>query len=268
MAEFESTIKGDMSLFYEDKGVGQTVVLLHGFCGSHAYWKYVTDDLSEYYRVIAIDLRGHGKSAVPEDSYTIADMANDLKLLLDKLEVEHASIIGHSLGGYIALSFAEQYKEYVEGLGLIHSTAYPDSEKAKQGRLKAIESIQSQGMEGFIDRLSEKLFAPQNLEPFKGEVEFIKTIGYATKIQGAVGALEAMKNREDKIQFLKEYNKPLLLVAGQEDQIIPIEKTFAIEGEHVSQILLEKSGHMGMLEEPQAIIEALNTFLEDIKNKG
>ncbi len=267
MEEFESVIKSDVSLFYEDKGVGQTVVLLHGFCGSHAYWKYVTEGLSPYYRVIAIDLRGHGQSAVSEDSFTVDDMADDLKLLLDKLEVERATIIGHSLGGYIALSFAERYNNYIEGLGVIHSTSYPDSEEGKDGREKAIESIRKNGIKGFIDELSKKLFSPQNMETFKGEVEFIKTIGYSTKINGAIGALEAMKKRQDKTDMLQKYDKPLLLVAGQEDQIIPPEKTFVAEGEHVTQVLLKKSGHMGMLEEPQATIDILNKFLTDLKQQ-
>jgi pimeloyl-ACP methyl ester carboxylesterase len=265
MAEFESTINSDVSLFYEDKGVGQTVVLLHGFCGSHAYWKYVMDGLTTYYRVIAIDLRGHGHSAVSEEPFTIDDMAEDVKLLMDKLEIERATIIGHSLGGYIALSFAERYDNLLEGIGLIHSTSYPDSEEGKIGRDKAKENIQQNGIEGFIDELAKKLFAPQNMEHFKGEVEFTKTIGRSTKIHGAIGALEAMKNREDKTQFLKGYNKPVLLLAGQKDQIIPPENTFVSEGDHVTQILLENSGHMGMLEEPKAFIDALNTFLTDIK---
>lgn len=265
MAEFESTIKSDVSLFYEDKGVGQTVVLLHGFCGSHSYWKYVMDGLTSYYRVIAIDLRGHGQSAISEESFTIDDMAEDVKLLLDSLEIERATIIGHSLGGYIALSFAERYDHLLEGIGLIHSTSYPDSEEGRKGRDKAMENIQQNGMEGFIDELVKKLFAPQNIHPFKGEVEFTKTIGYSTKIQGAIGALEAMKNRVDKTRFIKGYKKPLLLLAGQEDQIIPPEKTFVSEGDHVTQVLLENSGHMGMLEEPQAIIDVLKTFLTEMK---
>ncbi|MCM3617229.1 alpha/beta hydrolase [Sutcliffiella horikoshii] len=266
MEEFESTIKSDVSLFYEDKGVGQTVVLLHGFCGSHAYWKYVMDELTTYYRVIAIDLRGHGQSAVSEESFTINDMAEDVKLLLDSLEIEQASIIGHSLGGYIALSFAEKYDELTEGIGLIHSTAYPDSEESKKGREKAIQNIRANGIEDFIDELSLKLFAPQNIEAFKGEVEFTRSIGYSTKVQGAIEALEAMKNREDKTPFIKEYSKPLLLLAGKEDQIIPSEKTFLIDGEHVMKILLSKSGHMGMLEEPKVVIDALKTFLTSMKN--
>ncbi|KMJ59648.1 hypothetical protein AB685_01885 [Bacillus sp. LL01] len=267
MEEFESIIKSDVALFYEDRGVGQTVVLLHGFCGSHGYWKYVMEELSQYYRVIAIDLRGHGQSTVSEDSFSIDDMADDLKLLLDKLEIERSSIIGHSLGGYVALSFAERYEQYIEGLGLVHSTTFPDSEEGKKGREKAIEKIQSNGINGFIDELAKKLFSPKNFEPFKGEVEFTKSIGFSTKKNGAIGALEAMKNRADKTEFLSEFTKPLLLVAGKEDQIIPPEKTFVTEGDHVTQVLLDESGHMGMLEEPQVIIDTLNRFLSDTKNK-
>jgi len=80
MAEYESTIHKDISLYYEDRGVGKPVVLLHGFCGTHAYWKYIMEELSSYYRVIAIDLRGHGKSAVSEEPFSIDDMAQDIEI--------------------------------------------------------------------------------------------------------------------------------------------------------------------------------------------
>jgi pimeloyl-ACP methyl ester carboxylesterase len=267
MADYEIIIQDAISLYYEDKGAGQPVVLLHGFCGTHAYWKYVTEELSKYYRVIAIDLRGHGKSAVSEDTFSIEDMANDVQLLLAKLQINYAAIIGHSLGGYVALAIAENHENILSGLGLIHSTPVSDSTEAKQGRDRASQRIQREGMKGFIDDLTQKLFSPQNAEDFKGEVEFARQLGYQTKVSGAVGTLEAMKNREDRQAFLEIFNKPLLLVAGKGDQIIPVEKTFAALGENVQKVLLEHSGHMGMLEEPQAVIDAFNKFLKNIEKQ-
>ncbi|WP_051317056.1 alpha/beta fold hydrolase [Ectobacillus panaciterrae] len=117
------------TISYADEGNGEPIVLLHGFCGSHAYWEKVIPELAKNCRVIAPDLRGHGKSSVTESDYSIQDMAEDIKHLLDKLETDKATIFSHSLGGYIVLAFAERYSERLKGFSLVHSTAYPDSEE-------------------------------------------------------------------------------------------------------------------------------------------
>ncbi|MBM7619406.1 pimeloyl-ACP methyl ester carboxylesterase [Bacillus tianshenii] len=261
MAEYESTIHNDISLYYEDKGVGKPVVLLHGFCGTHAYWKYIMEELSSYYRVIAIDLRGHGKSAVSEEPFTIDDMAQDIAQLLEQLEIEKATVLGHSLGGYVTLALAENTPSVVEAFGLIHSTGAEDSAEAKEGRDKAIERINEEGMKGFIEELSVKLFAEENLEEMTNEVEFVKKLGFNTRVNGAQGALHAMKNRENREHIIKELNCPILLVAGKGDKIIQPEKTFITEGPHIHRTLMEKSGHMSMIEEPNELLDAIIGFL-------
>ncbi|QFT89277.1 Dihydrolipoyllysine-residue acetyltransferase component of acetoin cleaving system [Bacillus sp. THAF10] len=264
MAEYEKVIKDDISLHYEDQGVGHAIVLLHGFCGSHEYWKYVIDELEDRYRIIAVDLRGHGDSAVAENEFTIEDMADDVKVLLESLEIEEATVIGHSLGGYVALQLAKNNPALINGLGLVHSTPHSDNEEAKEGREKGKRRILDEGMENFLDDLVPKLFSPENLETHKGEVEFTKVLGLKTKPQGAIGALNAMKNRRDMIPFLKDYQGKLLLVAGENDQIIPKEKTFVKEGNHVTKRLLEDSGHMSMLEEPKQLIETIRDFIKSL----
>ncbi|MGD6831661.1 alpha/beta fold hydrolase [Sutcliffiella halmapala] len=261
MAEYESTIHKDISLNYEDKGVGKPVVLLHGFCGTHVYWKYIMEELSSYYRVIAIDLRGHGKSAVSEEPFSIDDMAQDIDHLLKQLEIEKATILGHSLGGYVTLALAENSPRMVEAFGLIHSTGAEDSEEAKKGREKAIERINEEGMKGFIEELSGKLFADENIDEMANEVEFVKKLGFNTRVNGAQGALEAMKNRMNRENVLNESNCPILLVAGKGDKIIPPEKTFTAEGPHIHQTLMEKSGHMSMIEEPNELLDAIIGFM-------
>ncbi|WP_078380303.1 alpha/beta fold hydrolase [Sutcliffiella halmapala] len=265
MAEYESTIQKDISLYYEDRGVGKPIVLLHGFCGSHAYWKYIIEDLSIHYRVIAIDLRGHGKSAVSEDSFSITDMAQDVQLLLQQLEIEHATVIGHSLGGYVTLELVENYPELINAFGLVHSTGAPDSDEAKLGREKAINRINEEGMNGFIEDLVQKLFAKENLEEMNSEIEFVKKIGFTTSVNGAEGALNAMKERKDLQRVVKESDFPILLLAGKGDQVIPVEKTFIAKGPNIMQVLLEESGHMSMLEEPKALADAISDFLKMVE---
>lgn len=264
MAGYESTIQKDISLYYEDRGVGTPIVLLHGFCGSHAYWKYIIEDLSTHYRVIAIDLRGHGKSAVSEDPFSIEEMAHDVQLLLQQLEIEQATVFGHSLGGYITLALFENNPELVEAFGLVHSAATPDSEEAKAGRDKAVNRIREEGMSGFIDDLAQKLFAKKNTETKTNEIECVKKIGVTTKVNGAVGALSAMKERKDRQHVIKESDAHILLVAGKEDQIIPIENALGAKGPNIQQVILEESGHMSMLEEPTGLVEAMSQFLNRV----
>ncbi|CAG9621978.1 alpha/beta fold hydrolase [Sutcliffiella rhizosphaerae] len=264
MAGYEKVVTNSISLYYEDRGIGLPIVLLHGFCGSNEYWKYCLEELSEKNRVIAIDLRGHGHSAVAEDEFTVDEMADDVKKLLDSLEIERSVVLGHSLGGYVALALAENEPNLIAGLGLIHSTPYADSEESKIGREKGIIQINNQGINEFVTDLVPKLFSPENLESHKGEVEFTKKLGYQTTPQGAIGTLQAMKNRIDRSSFIKNYQGPLLLVAGKEDRVIPQEKTFITDGDHVKKVLLEHSGHMGMLEEPRRFVEEIKTFIDRV----
>src|SRR3954452_17443524 len=117
------------TIAYVDKGEGDAIVLLHGFCGSSMYWDTVIPALSENYRVIAPDLPGHGESSSTLENYSIADIADIIKGLLDQLNIEKVTMFGHSLGGYITLAFAEKFSDQLNGFSLVHSTALPDSEE-------------------------------------------------------------------------------------------------------------------------------------------
>src|ERR1700730_12546520 len=116
----------DIVLAYENQGSGEALVLLHGLCGSSAYWEKVLPSLSEQYRVIAPDLRGHGHSGISEEPYPMELMAHDIAELLEKLQIPQAILFGHSLGGYVTLAFAEFYPEKLHAISLIHSSGFPD----------------------------------------------------------------------------------------------------------------------------------------------
>jgi len=253
-----------VSLSYVDQGAGDTVVLLHGFCGSSAYWQYVIPALAEQYRVIAPDLRGHGVSSVPQEPYSIEEMADDIALLLAELDISKAALFGHSLGGYITLAFAEKHQNRLVGFSLIHSMAYPDSEEAKANRTKAAESIREHGMEPFIKTLVPKLFAPAHLETMEDKVRLAKEIGLKTPRLGAMNTLAAMRDRPDRNQVLENTLVPILLLAGSEDQIIPAEKTFSVDLPHITQQKLEGVGHMGMYESPDQLLAGMKAFLDKV----
>jgi pimeloyl-ACP methyl ester carboxylesterase len=250
-----------VNLSYWEQGSGETIVLLHGFCGSKAYWRDVIPPLARHFHVIAPDLRGHGDSDVPAGTYTMERMSDDIAGLLDQLGIGQAALFGHSLGGYVTLAFAEKHADRLTAFALIHSTAFPDDEKGKEARDKAIESIGQNGMEPFIRGLIPKLFAPANLTAMPEAAELAKRIGLATNPQGAINTARGMKERPDRNQLLQRADKPVLLVAGSEDQIIAPEKTFFADGPHINKVLLPQVGHMSLYEAPDKLCEAVAAFM-------
>lgn len=252
---------GPNEIAYKEMGDGETIVFLHGFCGSMAYWDKVAPVLSKDYHVILIDLRGHGNSNSSDVPFTIDDMAKDIKEVLESLQVGQFYLFGHSLGGYITLSLVEHYPEKIKGYGLIHSTAFPDSDEAKQGRINAANSIENDGVQPFIDGLVPKLFSDNSLLNLKEEVENTRKIGYSTSSKAAIQTLLAMKARPDRNIVLEEKNIPVLLVAGDQDKIIPLEKSFSVEGNHILTKIIAECGHMSMFEKPDSLVEVIREFL-------
>lgn len=251
------------TICYLQQGQGEPVILLHGFCGSSSYWEHLLPYLNGY-RVIVPDLRGHGRTDAPVGPYTIEQMADDVLQLMDELDIQKATILGHSMGGYIALSCAQRYTSRLNAFGLIHSTAYPDSDEAKEKRLDAVNAIQREGMTNFIDGLIPGLFAP-GMEHKKPEcIQKAKEIGYLTPPQGAIGAAMAMRERPDRRDVLSSTILPVLLVAGEKDGLIPPERVFTADQSNVTRHIIKEAGHMSMMEEPETLGNAVSAFLEHV----
>ncbi|MCM3786361.1 alpha/beta hydrolase [Neobacillus mesonae] len=252
---------GSHVIAYRDHGEGQPVVLLHGFCGSSDYFEEILPQLMKQYRCIVPDLRGHGESGTPNSSCGIDEMADDIVELLNHLGIQQASIFGHSLGGYITLSIAARYPNRLETFGLIHSTAYPDSEEAKEKRLKAVSTIQTEGMNHFIDSLVPGLFAAEHQTTMVSKIDRIREIGYRTSPQGASNTAIAMRERSDLRHVLEQADVPVLLVAGEQDAVVPPERTFTADGPKITQAIIKGAGHMSMVEAPEELLRVLTDFL-------
>jgi len=255
-------LPGGPALAYEDRGAGAPLVLLHGFCGSSGYWREVLPLIAGSCRVIAPDLRGHGSSDAPaEPVYSMEAYTDDIAALIQALRLEKPVVLGHSLGGYITLALAERHPGLLGGFGLVHSTAYPDTEEGRVGRDKGIATIRSQGIAAFVDGLVPKLFAPAHLTTMPAAVEQARRIGYGTSAAGAAAAQEGMKRRPDRNQVLAETDLPVLLIAGAKDGIVATEKTFSVKRESFTCVTLQEAGHMSMLEAPQPLADAILGFL-------
>ncbi|WP_079509046.1 alpha/beta fold hydrolase [Mesobacillus jeotgali] len=249
--------------FY-DEGKGKPVVLIHGFAGGKQYWDKVLPQLAEGNRVIALDLPGHGQSGMAKESYSIEDMAATIKELLDQLGVDKVTMFGHSLGGYIALAFAEIYPHNLNGFSLVHSTANPDTKEAREGRETNAAKIREDGPDSFIEGLSKKLFSPENNDLNSYDILQTVKIGMNTTVEGLVSALIAMKNRSDRNHVLEETELPVLLIAGEKDQIIPPEKTFSVSKTNINKSIIKNAGHMSMYEQPEELVRTMKEFLASL----
>lgn len=250
-----------------DKGTeaAAPVVLLHGYCGSRQYWDAVVPLLSAEYDVIAPDLRGHGESPAPDQPvYTMEQLADDTAALLDRLGLSQAFVIGHSLGGYAALAFAERHPDRLLGFGLVHSTSLPDTDAGKEARLKAAEQIRAAGIRPFVDGLVPKLFAQEHQQrpDIARQIAQAKTIGYDTSPEGAIGCAMGMRERPDRTHVLQRTQLPVLLLAGERDEVIPPPRRFPVESRpNIVTALLPEAGHMSMMEDPAACARVLLDYL-------
>lgn len=255
------TLANSLQVAYADEGSGAPILLLHGYCGSRHYWDDVLPLLSDRCRVIAPDCRGHGETAATEGAYSMEQQAEDAVQLLDALSIDRAYVLGHSMGGYAALALAERYPQRLLGIGLLHSTTFPDDENGKAGRDRTARRIALEGVKGHIDDLIPKLFAPDHLVSMRAKFERAVVIGYGTSPFGAIGGALGMKERPDRRSVLEGLQAPVLLLAGEADAVIAPEKRFTVSGPNVTQTLLGGAGHMGMMEAPEAFAQAIAAFV-------
>jgi pimeloyl-ACP methyl ester carboxylesterase len=257
----------DGSLFHRDLGSGEPVLLLHGFAEDGSVWEKVAEELGPGLRLLIPDLPGSGRSPSLQVT-TIESMAVAVKEMLDREGIERCILIGHSMGGYIALAFAEAYPERLSAFGFFHSTAYADTEEKKAARLKSIGFIREHGAEPFIRQSIPNLFAPETREDRPGLVE--DTIDrYHGFSDGALAAyLDAMMQRPDRVSVLARTGVPVLFIIGEKDQVVLPEQVLAqVALPALSYIhILPKAGHMGMLEEPAAGAAIIQSFVNFVIN--
>lgn len=240
-------------LAYERRGSGAPMVLLHGFPLDHHLWDDVAPLLSETFELIIPDLRGFGESSTVDSFYTMEDFAADIEALLDQLQIQKAAIVGHSMGGYVALAFAHLYPERVTGLGLVSSQVLADAPDRKEGRYKSAAEVADKGIGSVVAAMTPKFTSDSRLQEFaKQSMEKQQPAAY-------IGALKAMAERVDSTSLLSSFNFPVVIVHGEADSLIPIDRAREVKAAIPRAHLVEVSGagHMPMMESPEQTADAL-----------
>ena len=255
----------ESEIHYQVAGNGKPVMLLHGFAEDGRIWKQMAARLAETYTVIVPDIPGSGQSGMLADEHAGMDgYAEAINAVLLAEKIEKVVIIGHSMGGYIALAFAEKYPEKLNALGLFHSSAYADDAAKVETRQKAIEFIKQNGAAAFLKTSIPGLFA--DTEKSKQHIDILLGQGKTFTDAALMQYYESMIARPDRTAVLKQLDKPIFFLMGEHDKAVPFQHS--LEQSHIPSLahihILRNSAHMGMLEESADSFDAVAHFLQTV----
>ena len=246
---------------YRIKGQGQCLVLLHGFPMDSRVWTDFIDKLSADFCVIAPDLPGLGKSEILAERHDMSLMADVVSAILETEQISKCVLAGHSMGGYVALAFADKYGDKLVGLSLLHSHASADDAQARENRNQAILKIHDD-KKAFLTNFVQSLFDEKFAEANPDAVRFITDITLSQEKLAVAAAMAGMRERESYIELLTKLQVPVQFVLGKSDSRMPLIKIMAQAGlpSHGELLMLEGVGHVGFLESPLIVMDALKTF--------
>lgn len=258
------TIRYENALIsYKREGKGKsTLVFLHGFMENKHFWDTFVSHFTTSYDVIAPDFFGHGASENLQRSVSMEVMADMVRSVLAYEGVEKAHLIGHSMGGYVAIHMAKLFPEYVESIVLINSTAQADSEEKKKNRNKAMQLVKiNQPL--FVRTAFTQLFGTSARLRLKDIVELLIQSAQNTSLQGILSATEAMKNRVDSVSFLKELPVKKLYITGKDDALLELSQMEQQARQVQAQIACVEGGHMSHIECEKEVAEIILKFISE-----
>ena len=249
------------SVHFTISGRGSTLVFLHGFLEDLSMWDKLESQLAQSHKVIRIDLLGHGATEVLGDVHSMEDQAEMVNAVLKELKIDRYAIIGHSMGGYIALALAELYPQDISGLCLMNSTSLADSEEKKQNRDRAVEAVKN-NHKSFVRIAIPGLFAPENRNRFKESVMQAVQVGLQMTPDGIAAALKGMKIRKDRSLVFKNGNYPKLLVIGKKDPALDFDSLLPQSNYPGVETAVFEDGHMSHIENREELEKHLTHFLK------
>ncbi|MBT0809860.1 alpha/beta hydrolase [Litoribacter ruber] len=251
-----------MEIAYNDLGNGQPLIFLHGFCESKEMWKAFEEAFSPFYRVLCPDLPGFGESRWYEEEVSLEQVAVMLEEWMEELQLEKPILIGHSLGGYVGLALAELMGEKLGGLGLFHSTAFADDEEKRGVRNRTLAFVEKYGVEKFVTSFVPPLFPDYRREELQDKIDYVLRLALKTSYPGLMAYTKAMRDRKERLEVLKSFRSPKMMIAGQVDAAIKLEDSRKHEAFVDFYFELPETGHMGMFEREEKTIEVVGKFLD------
>jgi pimeloyl-ACP methyl ester carboxylesterase len=253
-------------IYYTDSGKGKVIVLLHGYLESSEVWNGFKDRLTTRFRVICVDLPGHGLSGIYDETHSMEFMATVIKELLDSLAIKNVFLTGHSLGGYVALAFLELFPGYLSGYCLFHSHPFSDSPEAIEKRNREISIVKAGKKHLMYPDNVIRMFAPSNIEKFSGAIGRSKEIASKIPGEGIIAVLKGMILRPSRQSLMEEGRVPCLWILGSMDTYIPCDiiQAKVKMPENAMIVVLDKSGHMGFIEEEEKSVEVITAFVREL----
>ena len=244
---------------FTSEGTGKTIVLLHGFLENSTMWSAISKELSKKYRIICIDLLGHGATENHGYIHTMQNQAAMVIAVLKHLRLRKYMLVGHSMGGYIALEICKLTPNNIKGLCLMNSTALPDSKEKKINRDRAIVAVK-QNHKTFIRIAIPMLFSEENRAVYTSEIKTIINDALNMSPQGIIAALEGMKIREDYTSIYKNVNFPILMIIGKQDPALDYTSLIEQTKNTNVQVAEFPDGHMSHIENKETFVTTLATF--------
>lgn len=246
---------------YDIDGKGPALILIHGFTEFPGVWNSFIAELKNSFTIITPALPAHGGSDFPETELTMEFIADSLYKILKQEKIMNAVFVGHSMGGYAMLQFAEKYPQFCKSICLFHSTARADTPEVRTSRDRTIDIIRKNHL-GFLNSFIPDLFAEDNREKFENEIQLLISHANSIHTDGLIACMEAMKERQGSIELLALTNIPVGFVIGKQDSRVAFETLLAQSAlprqSHV--LILNECGHMGHIEKTKETLNFIRYF--------
>ena len=251
-------------LHFFEKGQGPALLFLHGLCESGEMWRHFADSLSTQYRVLCPDLPGFGNSPPTSSITSLEEVAQQLEEWMDALQIQNPIVMGHSLGGYVALALLERMGTRIQAIGLLHSTGYADDLEKKEMRNRTLTFLKKHGADKFATSFVPQLFPEHRRIELADAMACAIEDGKRSSLEGLIAYTIAMRDRVDRLEVLQQFAGPKLLLAGTVDGSVKIESSRAQQTAFTHYIELEGVGHLGMVEEKEKTLEIVQNFVREV----
>jgi pimeloyl-ACP methyl ester carboxylesterase len=250
----------NIPISYSDFGKGSVVVLLHGFLENSSMWNSIVPELSKKNRLVTIDLLGHGASENIGYVHSMEEQAMMVKAVLNHLKLRKYTLIGHSMGGYISLAFAQLFPEAIKGLCLTNSTFENDSEERKKLRVRAVKMAHTD-YENLVRMSFTNLFSEESRLNYTSEIKKGLAEAFKTSLQGYIASQEGMAIRQNFADLFKNARFKKLLILGKKDTVVDYESTIKFSKKNNIPTVGLSEGHMSHIENSVELLEALRKFI-------